>query len=77
MQRLALKDRPGNGFTYQLLVKQDGYYRNVRNNEMVYMKKGDVWKYGETTQGEKRCSDNSYENTNFNMKPIFYGKRKY
>ena len=61
MQRLALKDRPGNGFTYQLLVKQDGYYRNVRNNEMVYMKKGDVWKYGETTQGEKRYSDNSYE----------------
>ena len=44
---------------------------------MVYMKKGDVWKYGETTQGEKRYSDNSYENTNFNMKPIFYGKRKY
>ena len=31
MQRLALKDRPGNGFTYELLAKQDGYYRNVRN----------------------------------------------
>ena len=42
---------------------------------MVYMKKGDVWKYGETTQGEKRYSDNSYENTNFNMKPIFYGTK--
>ena len=75
MQRLALKDKPGNGFTYELLAKQDGYYRNVRNNEMVYMKKGDVWKYGETTQGEKRYSDNSYENTNFNMKPIFYGTK--
>ena len=24
MQRLALKDRPGNGFTYELLAKQDG-----------------------------------------------------
>ena len=72
MQRLALKDRPGNGFTYQLEATKNGYYRNVRNNEMVYMKKGDVWKYGETTQGEKRYSDNSYENTNFNMKPIFY-----
>ena len=44
---MALKDRPGNGFTYELLAKQDGYYRNVRNNEMVYMKKGDVWKYGD------------------------------
>ena len=75
MQRLALKDRPGNGFTYKSLTKQDGYYRNVRNNEMVYLKAGDVWKYGETTQGEKRYSDNSYENTNFNMKPIFYGTK--
>ena len=27
MQRLALKDRPGNGFTYELLAKKDGYYR--------------------------------------------------
>ena len=24
MQRLALKDRPGNGFTYESLAKQDG-----------------------------------------------------
>ena len=75
MQRLALKDRPGNGFTYQLEATKNGYYRNVRNNEMVYLKAGDVWKYGETTQGEKRYSDNSYENTNFNMKPIFYGTK--
>ena len=37
MQRLALKDRPGNGFTYELLAKQDGYYRNVRNNEIAKM----------------------------------------
>ena len=74
MQRLALKDRPGNGFTYELLAKQDGYYRNVRNNEMVYMKKGDVWKYGETTQGEHRYSRNSYEQ-NFKMDPVFYGSK--
>ena len=61
MQRLALKDRPGNGFTYQLEATKNGYYRNVRNNEMVYLKAGDVWKYGETTQGEHRYSRNSYE----------------
>lgn len=74
MQRLALKDRPGNGFTYQLLVKQDGYYRNVRNNEMVYLKAGEVWKYGETTQGEKRYKKDSYEQ-NFKMDPVFYGSK--
>ena len=61
MQRLALKDRPGNGFTYQLEAITDGYYKNVRTNEMVYLKAGDVWKYGETTQGEHRYSRNSYE----------------
>ena len=75
MQRLALKDRPGNGFTYELLAKQDGYYRNVRNNEMVYLKAGDVWKYGETTQGENRYKKDSYERTNFNMHPVFYGSK--
>lgn len=74
MQRLALKDRPGNGFTYQLEATKNGYYRNVRNNEMVYLKAGEVWNYGETTQGEHRYSRNSYEQ-NFNMKPIFYGTK--
>ena len=54
MQRLALKDRPGNGFTYKSLTKQDGYYRNVRNNEMVYLKAGEVWKYG--GNGPRRTS---------------------
>ena len=74
MQRLALKDRPGNGFTYQLEAITDGYYKNVRTNEMVYLKEGEVWKYGETTQGEKRYKKDSYEK-NFHMLPIFYGSK--
>ena len=74
MQRLALKDRPGDGFTYKLVATKNGYYRNVRKNEMVYLNAGDVWKYGETTQGENRYKKNSYEK-NFKMKPIFYGSK--
>lgn len=31
MQRLALKDRPGNGFTYQLEAITDGYYKKCKN----------------------------------------------
>lgn len=75
IERLALKDRPGNGFTYQLEAITDGYYKNVRTNEMVYLKEGEVWKYGETTQGEKRYSKSSYEKTQFKMQPIFYGTK--
>lgn len=73
--RLAQKNRPGDGFLYQLEVKQDGFYRNVRTNSMVYMKQGDVWKYGETTQGDKRYDQNSYEMNNFKMQPLFYGTK--
>ena len=75
IERLALKDRPGNGFMYQLEAITDGYYKNVRTNEMVYLKEGEVWKYGETTQGEKRYSKSSYEKTQFKMQPIFYGTK--
>ena len=41
---------------------------------MVYLTAGDVWKYGETIQGEKRYKKNSYEN-NFHMNAIFYGSK--
>ena len=41
---------------------------------MVYLKAGEVWKYGETTQGEKRYKKDSYEQ-NFKMDPVFYGSK--
>ena len=66
---------PEEGYLYQLEVLQDGYYRNVRTNSMVYMKQGDVWKYGETTQGKRRYSRTSYEATHFKMQPLFYGTK--
>ena len=42
---------------------------------MVYMKKGDVWKYGETIQGEKRYNKDSYEAGNLKMRRLFYGSK--
>ncbi len=42
---------------------------------MVYMKQGDVWKYGETTQGDKRYDQKSYEKNNFEMVRLFYGTK--
>ena len=75
IERLSRKERPGDGFLYQLEVQQDGFYRNVRTNTMVYMKQGDVWKYGETTQGDKRYNRNSYENINFKMVKLFNGTK--
>ena len=75
MQRLALKDRPGDGFTYKLVAAKNGYYRNVRKNEMVYLNAGDVWKYGETTQGEKRYSKAKLKNNNLEMEAIFHGSK--
>ena len=73
--RLSLKNRPGDGFLYQLVAKNDGFYTNVRTNSSVYMKKGEVWKYGETIQGKERYGKESYEAMNFDMKPLFYGSK--
>lgn len=69
-RNLSLKQ----GFVYELRPKVDGYYNNVRGGQ-VYMTAKDVWKYGETTQGIDRYSGNSYERTNFDMKPIYYGNK--
>ena len=73
--RLSQKNRPGDGFLYQLEVKKDGFYKNVRTNSLIYMKQGDVWKYGETTQGKKRYNSSSYEAAYFEMHPLFYGTK--
>ena len=73
--RLSQKNRPGDGFLYQLKVKKDGFYKNVRTNSLIYMKQGDVWKYGETTQGKKRYNSSSYEAAYFEMHPLFYGTK--
>ena len=42
---------------------------------MVYLNAGDVWKYGETTQGEKRYSKAKLKNNNLEMEAIFHGSK--
>ena len=37
------------GIVYSLRTTQDGLYLDVRKG-LVFMEKGEVWKYGETTQ---------------------------
>lgn len=55
----ALKRRsPGPmGEQYALIATADGYYISYTyGGGLVYLKTGDVWKYGETTQGNTRYS---------------------
>ncbi|WP_288280153.1 hypothetical protein [uncultured Prevotella sp.] len=67
------KDDPG--FVYELRAKREGDYKNVRTNQIVHLKEGEVWKIGETTKGSARYSQSSYEFIYFQMKPVFYGTK--
>ncbi len=74
--RLLEKTLKTKGFTYELRVNNSGLYTNVRGNE-VYLKAGDVWKYGETT-GMNRYPQsylNKAVNGGLTMVPIFYGNQ--
>ena len=39
------------------------------------MKEGDVWKYGETIQGDKRYSKSMLDNNHLHMTPLFDGTK--
>ncbi|RZJ76297.1 MAG: RHS repeat-associated core domain-containing protein [Flavobacterium sp.] len=77
IDRIKMKTVGPNGFSYKLTVNLSGDYVNVRGN-VVTLKKGDVWKYGETTQGIDRYG--KYELNNMipggvSMMPIHYGNQ--
>lgn len=62
------------GFQYSLRATTSGNYPNVRGGTL-HLNAGDVWKYGETTQGFGRYSD-SYLNTigpGVRMVPEYFG----
>lgn len=67
------KENPG--FVYELRARREGDYRNVRTNQTVHLKAGEIWKIGETTKGIARYNKNSYESKYFNMQPVFYGTK--
>ena len=74
IENLAKKDRPEMGYTYKLIVRKDCMYRNVRTGQDIPMKRGQVWKIGESLNPEYRYSKNSYE-SQFLMKRIHYGTK--
>ena len=67
-KNLSLKQ----GFVYELRATQTGYYPDYHGGN-IYLERGDVWKYGETTKGESRYSRNFYNTTSLKMFPIYYG----
>lgn len=69
-KNLSLKE----GFTYELLINQSGTYLDVRGNS-IYLKEGDVWKYGESINGAKRYTKADYERLNVHMNPISKGNQ--
>ncbi len=55
IERMSVKTRPCRpGYVYHLLATEDGLYTNVRTNKKEFLHKGDIWKIGETTNGEAR-----------------------
>ena len=46
---------------YALVAKKDGHYPNLRTGELVYLKQGDVWKYGQTSNSSTRYPDKNID----------------
>ncbi len=77
INRILQKKLGGNGMTYALTVNVSGTYIDVRGNP-VYLKAGDVWKYGQTGQGFNRYSDNTLRTMipgGVTMIPQYFGTR--
>lgn len=60
------------GVLYALVAKADGNYVNVRGGT-TYLKAGEVWKYGETTNPEGRYSETYLGGIGVKILPLFYG----
>lgn len=77
ISRILEKTLKPSGFTYELRVNNAGNYIDVRGN-MVSLNAGDVWKYGETTSGMSRYSQNELNNMvpgGVYLDPIFFGNQ--
>ncbi|QOG04745.1 RHS repeat domain-containing protein [Flavobacterium sp. MDT1-60] len=58
------------GFVYELVATKNGPYPNLNTGGTIDLKIGDVWKYGQTTQGFGRYSLNKLEEKGLKMVPI-------
>lgn len=59
--KIVQKVNNNRGTVYVLRVNKTGTYIDVRGNP-INLKTGDVWKYGETTQGDKRYTQAQLRN---------------
>jgi RHS repeat-associated protein len=55
---------------YELVATKDGAYKNYNTGGLINLKKGDVWKYGITSQGEARYPDKKINLTKDNLKMV-------
>ncbi|NAS12904.1 RHS repeat domain-containing protein [Poritiphilus flavus] len=75
---LEKKLGPSSGFLYELRATTDGYYPIMTSGSklptgQVFLKAGEVWKYGETTKGFGRYSGEFLKSGRLSMIPIFFG----
>ena len=61
---------------YALVAKADGYYPNVRTGKSDYLKAGDVWKYGQTSNSDGRYSKNYLNQLNLDKNIEFVGTKE-
>lgn len=58
------------GFAYELVATKSGPYPNLNTGGTTYLNAGDVWKYGQTTQGFGRYTQSKLESQGLQMLPI-------
>ena len=77
IEGIKAKDR-GNKPTeqYALVTTEDGYYPNVRTGGQDYLKKGEVWKYGQTSNPKQRYSEADLNNLKLEKVTQFVGSKE-
>lgn len=63
------------GFVYELRATRSGPYPNLNTGGTTLLNVGDVYKYGQTTQGFGRYSQVGLGREGLKMTPIFYGNQ--
>ena len=80
IEHLQTRQDGPDGFVYELRANTDGFYPCLNGaSTTVYLDAGDIWKIGETTQGNNRYSDNwmqSIGTGGVTMQRVYYGNQR-